>query len=664
MAKFCGKCGSKLDEKSGLCPKCDMKAVIHPMEGKSANTHSSTKRAKRSSGKKPITCVILIIGFAALALLIIFFETRIGPFHIAVSKEQMASQSSTPPAPTKPAQSTEYTVALSPLEESYAKAEALLAEGKNAEAAIAFGKLGDYADARMRSFGLWERITQRETVSAGGNSNVYLKSDGTVSRVVEENCRNRVAQDTSDWRDIVSVSAGNDHTVGLKSDGTVVAAAVLNNWGQSDVSSWSDIVSISAGYTHTVGLRSDGTVVAVGEHNHNGQCDVSGWTGIVAVSAGTRYTVGLKYDGTVVATSFTDEWEQKYYCGQCDVSSWRDIVAVSAGKEHTVGLKSDGTVVAVGSNEDGQCNVADWTDIVAISAGDAYTVGLRKDGTVVAVGDNYYDQCRVASRWDNIVAISAGNKHVVGLKSDGTVVAAGIKFTGLCDVSDWTNIRLPIDTSSRHASLTIDPNCNHIFEVFNGKKGIETSCRFCGISEQELYDAGMLTTSPPCDCDYEPVMQTNGTPAYECRKCHNIQIMPSASLTMLKKLADTNAKGKTEDVKLGDFYERGEKLTDAIRFWVIDKSGYSNTESIDLYLASSYSTVVGYVFAGDDSDPDTNMTLRFYGDGKLIYELTDITKSNEYHPEIDVTDVKVLKIECTTDAKAFGYCFLQAVAWY
>ncbi len=23
MAKFCGKCGTKLDEKTGLCPKCD-----------------------------------------------------------------------------------------------------------------------------------------------------------------------------------------------------------------------------------------------------------------------------------------------------------------------------------------------------------------------------------------------------------------------------------------------------------------------------------------------------------------------------------------------------------------------------------------------------------------------------------------------------------------
>ena len=398
-------------------------------------------KSKSESPKGTMIIKAILVGLAAaIPFIAIYLVTETGLFRTVDEEKHITSQVSNPPISSQP---TETVATLSPQEVAYENAEALLAEGNNAEAAMAFGKLGNYSDARERSFSLWEKITQRETVSAGGNSNVCLKSDGTVSRVVNNYSRNMGAQDISDWRDIVAVSAGDDHTVGLKSDGTVVAAAVVNNWGQSDVSSWSDIVSISAGYTHTVGLRSDGTVVAVGESNHNGQCDVSDWTGIVAVSAGTRYTVGLKYDGTVVATSFTDEREKKYYCGQCDVSDWRDIVAISAGKEHTVGLKSDGTVVAVGSNEDGQCNVADWTDIVAISTGDAYTVGLRKDGTVVAVGDNYYDQCRVASRWDNIVAISAGNKHVVGLKSDGTVVAAGIKFTGLCDVSDWMDILIP-----------------------------------------------------------------------------------------------------------------------------------------------------------------------------------------------------------------------------
>ena len=209
-----------------------------------------------------------------------------------------------------------------------------------------------------------------------------------------------------------------------------------------------------------------------------------------------------------------------------------------------------------------------------------------------------------------------------------------------------------------------DPNCEHIFEVLNGKDGIETKCRFCGISMEALNDAGIVLEDKNCECEYEPIIQTNGTPAFECKKCHQIQIMSIAPLTRLKKLADTNAKGKDKDVKLGDFYEKGEELTDMIRFWVSDKSGYENSESIDLYLANSYSNILGHVFAGDDCEPNTNMTLRFYGDGVLLDEIKNITMDDDFPVEVKVTDVEVLRIECITDVSDFGYCFIQASAWY
>ena len=109
-----------------------------------------------------------------------------------------------------------------------------LEETNPTEAAMAFGKLGDYRDAQERSFALWDRIAVRETISAGDH-----------------------------------------HTVGLKADGTVVAAG-SNYYGKCNVSGWTDIVAISAGSYHTVGLRADGTVVAVG-YNGGGQCNVFGW---------------------------------------------------------------------------------------------------------------------------------------------------------------------------------------------------------------------------------------------------------------------------------------------------------------------------------------------------------------------------------------------------
>ena len=295
----------------------------------------------------------------------------------------------------------------------YANAEVLAQSGETARAAMAFYSLGDYRDARQRSFALWDTVAVRDTVSAGSWRIVGLKEDGTVVATgwdVDGSC------DVDGWSDIISVSAqGNDHTVGLRADGTVVATG-YNGSGQREVSDWSDIVSVVAGGNHTVGLRADGTVMATGS-NRDGQCEVNNWTDIVAISASEGHTVGLKADGTVIATGRNE-------AGQCNVSDWTDIIAVSAGYAHTVGLKADGTVVAVGNNSSGECNVTQWENVTAISAGICHTVGLRADGTVVATGLNRDNVCAVSS-WTDIVAVSTGDYHTAGLKSDGTVIVTG-----------------------------------------------------------------------------------------------------------------------------------------------------------------------------------------------------------------------------------------------
>ena len=315
--------------------------------------------------------------------------------------------------------------------QAYADAEALEAADKAVEAAMAFGKLGDYRDARSRSLALWDTLAVRDTISAGTGYTVGLKRDGTVVAVGD----NRAGEcNVSGWTDIVAVSAGDNFTVGLKSDGTVVAVGD-NEDGECDVSSWTDIVAVSAGDYHTVGLKVDGTVVSVGRNKY-GECNVSSWTDIVAISAGDDCTVGVKTDGTVVAVGAGNKIQ--------GLDRWTDIVSVSAGNFHTVRLKSDGTVVAKGSDIDGECDVGGWTDIVAASAGVGYTVGLKRDGTVVAVGDNRDGDCNV-SGWTDIVAVSTGFWHTVGLKRDGTVVAVGNNEYGQCDVGDWTGIKLPSD---------------------------------------------------------------------------------------------------------------------------------------------------------------------------------------------------------------------------
>ncbi len=212
--------------------------------------------------------------------------------------------------------------------------------------------------------------------------------------------------------------------------------------------------------------------------------------------------------------------------------------------------------------------------------------------------------------------------------------------------------------------VSINMDCNHIFEVFTGKHGVETSCRFCGISMNDLFDAGIILPDIECEHYYEQIIQTNGTPAYECKHCHNILLFNNPALTDLKLLADTNAEGKTDDIKYGTFYHNGWEWDNAVRFWVADKSGYTNTESMEVYLANAYDELHFITFAARESDDDTNMTLRFYGDGQLLYEMTDITKNAEIKSdEIDITDIEVLKVECSTEKNAFGYCVLQGIVW-
>lgn len=156
--------------------------------------------------------------------------------------------------------------------QKYNKAIHLLDSGDYAEAAITFGSLGNYKDARDRCIPLFQLFS--DSLSAN-NHTVALKADGTVM-ATGYNAYGEC--DVSDWKDVVDVSAGYNYTISLKANGTVVATG-YNEYGQCDVLDWVDIVSVSAGHNHTIGLKADGTVVATGS-DRNRQCDVSDWTNI------------------------------------------------------------------------------------------------------------------------------------------------------------------------------------------------------------------------------------------------------------------------------------------------------------------------------------------------------------------------------------------------
>ena len=327
----------------------------------------------------------------------------------------------------------------------YEYAVSLLESDNSAVAAIEFAKLGNWSDSAMRSKTLWDKIATRDTLCAGYNFTVGIKTDGTV---VAAGYNEHGACNTDSWTDIVAVSAGAEHAVGLKADGTVVAAG-SNEFGQCNVAGWVDIVSVCAGYHHTIGLKADGTVVAVGD-NDSKQCNVSEWENIVSICAGANHTAGLKTDGTVVIVG--NNGNRQY-----DASKWTDVVAISANYNYTVALRADGTTVIAG-NTNHLNSVKKWKDIIAISAGCYHAVGLKADGTVVAAGENDRGQCEfvewqkgydeyaagaIGYPWSDIVYVCAGGIHTVALKADGTVLVAGPDLIDKNEIRQWKNIKIP-----------------------------------------------------------------------------------------------------------------------------------------------------------------------------------------------------------------------------
>ena len=399
---------------------------------------------KRKPAPKPNKSRLLMLICGVLALAGLFFggmkligaretvSVIVEPTPMLSAVPVTESPSPTPPVTFTPTPVPEPTpTPLTAEELKYVEAENLLASGDKAHAAMAFGALGDYKDARERSFALWDGIAPRNAIAAGYRHTVCILADGTVEAL---GANSDGQCDVSTWSDIVSVAAGNTHTVGLRKDGTVIASG-WHSGGQCDVSDWKDIVSIAAGSSHTIGLKADGTVIATGWNIYD-QCNVSEWTDIVAIAAGNDHTIGLKADGTVVATGPSDS--------RCEVFSWNKIRKVAAGGYHTVGLQDDGKVIVTGYNSHGQCDVSLWNDIIFIDAGLYYTIGLRVDGSVVAVGDNQSGQCE-CSDWTNITEIAAGAVHTVGIESDGTVIATGDNSEGQCNVTDWTGKKLPLN---------------------------------------------------------------------------------------------------------------------------------------------------------------------------------------------------------------------------
>lgn len=382
-------------------------------------------KQKKMNAQKVKTAITVVPVAVVLAIVVVAAVLNWRPIDRPKEINMEAEQTAAP----------ETTEILSPEAVAYAEAEALLADGETSKAAIVFGKLAGYGDARERSFSIWERIAYRETLPTNWTKQdnrwdkvfVALRNDGTVVSAFPQ------VNAVMDWTDIVAIECGaypqGSFVMGLKKDGSVVTTAA-DDYVELDLSNWSDIVAIDVRGSTAVGLKADGTVVATGNDTY-GQCNVKDWTDIVSVSTTGSCTIGVKVDGSVVACGN----------GATNVSDWTDIASVSTSGS-TIGITTNGTILTTNADLAGEWDVSGWTDIIAADTAywGAHIVGLRSDGTVVATGlDNQYNKIQV-SDWTDIVEVYTTDKYTVGLKSDGTVVGTGLNIDGCLNVSNWTDI--------------------------------------------------------------------------------------------------------------------------------------------------------------------------------------------------------------------------------
>lgn len=136
-----------------------------------------------------------------------------------------------------------------------------------------------------------------------------------------------------------------------------------------------------------------------------------------------------------------------------------------------------------------------------------------------------------------------------------------------------------------------------------------------------------------------------------------------APLTEQKILSSTNPADSDSDITVGDWTDVfGKEHDDALRFWVIKKEGYENTESVEYDIKNlSYTALKGSIVASKESQAKSSMCVNIYLDGRLAFTsqtITSKTPAEEFILNID--DASKLKIECTTETRYAGYCIVDA----
>lgn len=173
-------------------------------------------------------------------------------------------------------------------------------------------------------------------------------------------------------------------------------------------------------------------------------------------------------------------------------------------------------------------------------------------------------------------------------------------------------------------------------------------------------------TSPElCVHDVEYEFTQDGAPYGQCSKCGDF-VLPAALgqyLIDMTVVADTNGASK-KDIMTGQWEDpAGARYWNALKFWVIDREGYNNTESITYSLDKDYSTLCGTIVSAAESDAGAEMWIEVYLDDRLIYTSETVDYYGYATYMVDISGGSSIRIVCATDTNANAHCVVTAMVY-
>lgn len=180
------------------------------------------------------------------------------------------------------------------------------------------------------------------------------------------------------------------------------------------------------------------------------------------------------------------------------------------------------------------------------------------------------------------------------------------------------------------------------------------TCVTCGVAEGDPLEHQWT------DATYER--------ASHCPMCGSVvgKSLPYP-LTWCNKLKDTNTPGtQMKDVIVGDFQDSfGNTQRDALKFWVMDRPGFNDTEYIIYDLAQGFETLEFTIAADMENHRDGTIRILLYDeDDNLLYDSGWM--GNDLQPMqgfVDVAGVDTLRIECTTDFNKDCYGLFRGILY-